>query len=465
MEFFSPEAIIEWIMSVWQQFMDKLDIWSKTPSFYIQAVIVVVLIIMAYGIGERLRKRVRRYRESKGYAEGSWLWYITRTGRLISPLLLLIFLSIAEAVASQTFDQSLIVSAVRRVALVWLLWVALNAYVMNPFVQTIGKWLLVPTAFLQLFGYFEPVTAYLDGMGFTFGEIRISALTVCKTLLFASVLLWVATFINQRGEEYIRGRQTLNLSTRELLVKSFQIVVYATVFLLTLNLIGIDLTALAVFGGALGVGLGFGLQKIASNFISGIILLMERSIRIGNLVELDNGTFGHLRKLGARASIVETFDGKEVMVPNEDFITSRVINWTYSNDKTRIDIDFGVSYECDIHQVPELAKEAALTYTNLADKNPRCWLKGYGDSSVDFMLSFWVNNLGNGVWEPRSYVLFELWDRLKAAGIEIPFPQRDIHIRSGLSEALHSDGNPLGKSAESEKSATAKKNEKMEKAS
>lgn len=436
MEIFSLDSTIAWINTLWMGLLDKVELWVKNPAFYIQFGIVFVIIILAYGIGERMRRRVRKYRENKGYIEGSWQWYITRTGRLISPILLLIFLSIAEAVASQTFESEVIVSAVRRVALVWLLWVALNAYVMNPFIRTIGKWLLVPTAFLQLFGWFEPVTGYLDGMGFVLGEVRISVLTVCKTLLFASILMWVATFINQRGEEYIRARHTLNLSTRELMVKSFQIIVYAVGILLTLNLIGIDLTALAVFGGALGVGLGFGLQKIASNFISGIILLMERSIRIGNLVELDNGTFGHLRKLGARASIVETFDGKEVMVPNEDFITSRVVNWTYSSDKTRIDIDFGVSYNCDIHQVPELAKEAALTYGNLADKDPRCWLKGYGDSSVDFMLSFWINNLGTGIWEPRSHVLFELWDRLKSAGIEIPFPQRDLHIRSGLKEAM-----------------------------
>ncbi len=416
--------------------IDALHAFVKAPAFYLQAGTIVTLALIAYFVGNRIRLRIRRFREERGYREGSLKWYLTRISRLISPLMLLLFLSLAEAIASQTFEQSEILAAARRVALVWLLWRGLTAYVVNPFIRSFGLWMLVPIAFLQLFGWFEPVTTYLDGLGVTVGENRITVLFVLKTILIASLVFWATLFMNHRAEEYIRGRTQLTLSTRELLVKTAQIGFYTMGFLFALNLVGIDLTALAVFGGALGVGLGFGLQKIASNFISGIILLLERSIRIGNLVEMDNGTFGHLRKLGARASIVETFDGKEVMVPNEDFITSRVVNWTYSSDKTRIDIDFGVAYDTDIHQIPELAREAALTYPNLADKNPKCWLKGFGDSSVDFMLSFWVNNLQTGVWEPRSAVLFELWDRLHAAGIEIPFPQQDLHIRSGLAEAL-----------------------------
>ena len=197
-------------------------------------------------------------------------------------------------------------------------------------------------------------------------------------------------------------------------------------------MIGLDLTTLTVFGGALGIGLGFGLQKIASNFISGLILLLERSVEQDDLIELPDGTSGFVRRSSARYTLIETFDGKEILIPNEDFITNRVTNWTLSSTKARIQINLGVAYGSDIEQAQELILQAAREHPRcIEDPEPQCFLLNFGDSSVDFTLLFWVENVVDGRWAPQSEVMFAIWRKFREHGIEIPFPQRDLHIKSG----------------------------------
>jgi len=339
-------------------------------------------------------------------------------------------------IASHTLKHIEVIQAAQRVAFIWILWVGLRAFVTNTLVRTVGIWILLPAALLQLFGWLDTVIAYLNGYGFKLGEVEITAYTFIKAIFVASIVIWLGKLISNASETYIRSNTSLTRPTKELLIKLFDIVLYTGLFLVTLNLIGIDLTALAVFSGALGVGLGFGLQKIASNFISGIILLTEKSININNLIEMDDGVYGYVRKLGARASIVETFDGREVMVPNEDFITSRVANLTHSNSRGRIEIPVGVSYDTDLRLAQKLILKAAMDYehaeTDIEDYKPQCFLREYGDSSVNFLLTFWLEDVTKGRWRAQSDVMFTIWDSFKEHNIEIPFPQRDLHIRSGL---------------------------------
>jgi small-conductance mechanosensitive channel len=203
-----------------------------------------------------------------------------------------------------------------------------------------------------------------------------------------------------------------------------------------LDFVGIDLTTLTVFSGAVGIGLGFGLQKIASNFISGLILLMEKSIEEGDLIELADGTFGFVRRASARYTLVETFDSKEILVPNEDLITSRVVNWTFSNSSARVELEIGVSYHSDIELARDLILQAAAEHPRCAvTPEPACFLRTFGDSSVNFTLHFWVDDVTEGRWHPHSEVMFEVWRKFKDSGIEIPFPQRDLHIRSDARKA------------------------------
>ncbi len=438
----------QWLSDLYAQTVQ----WAGSLDTYIQAGVLGVCVLIAYTMGWLLRWKFPLFhRAREQFREGSGKWFMARAGRLFSPVLLLVLLSLSVPIADESLKSDpILLEAAARVAWIWLLWVALKAFITHPLVRNIALWLLIPAAILRFFGLLAPTISYLDGIGFTFGEVRISIYIFLKGMLVASFLLWLGRLASTGAERYIRRSKAMTISTRELLIKLFDITLYAVLFLILLNMVGIDLTALAVFSGALGVGLGFGLQKIASNFISGIILLSERSITIGNLLELDNGTCGIMKKLGARASIVETADGKEVMIPNEDFITSRVANLTHSNTRGRIEFSVGVSYESDLEQVKAILDESARAHPEcLSEPEPTIFLREFADNSVNFLITFWVGDVEkSGKWGPQSDVMFTIWNRFKEAGIEIPFPQRDIHIRSGL-EALR----PTPEKAEQKRAA------------
>ena len=301
-----------------------------------------------------------------------------------------------------------------------------------------AKWLLFLTL-LTLFllnagGQFEGFRQYLDAdnVSFTLGQQRISVYNILNVVLTIAVLLWLSAITVELSEKYIRRIPKLREANRTLMIQFVQIGVYLIAAVLALDLIGLDLTTLAIFGGALGIGLGFGLQKIASNFISGLILLLEKSIETDDLVELTDGTYGFVRKTGARYTLIETFDNKEILVPNEDFITNRVTNWTFSNHQARVEIPVGVSYDSDIKLARQLLIEAASQHPRcMKDPAPVCFLRNFGDSSVDFLLHFWVKDVENGRWLPQSEVMYSIWDKFADNGIKIPFPQRDVHFKSG----------------------------------
>ena len=194
----------------------------------------------------------------------------------------------------------------------------------------------------------------------------------------------------------------------------------------------------ALLGGAIGVGLGFGLQKIVSNLVSGVIILLDKSIKPGDVISLD-GTFGWITQLGARYASVLTRDGREYLIPNEDFITSQVINWSHSSDLVRLEIAFGVSYDSNPHDVKRLASEAPLAVARVVNiPKPVCHIVNFGDSSIDFALRFWIKDSTAGLTNVRGDVFLALWDVLDANDIEIPFPRRDVTILSGSAQS-----NPL----------------------
>ena len=281
--------------------------------------------------------------------------------------------------------------------------------------------------------YFDPIKSFLDADKLTFqmGEARISPYLVIKAVISVVFLLWLAGMISGYAERKIKSFRRINSSNKALIIKFFQIFIYFVALLGTLDLLGIDLTALTVIGGAVGIGVGFGLQKIASNFISGLILLSEKSIEVDDLVEIDAGTMGFVRHTGARYTLIETFEGREVMVPNEDFITNRVTNWTFSNTKGRIDAVIGVSYGSDLALVKQLLLEAANEHERCSvDPAAECFLTDFGDSSVNFLLVFWVDDITAGRKATKSEVLFSIWNKFHEHNIEIPFPQRDLHIKT-----------------------------------
>lgn len=295
--------------------------------------------------------------------------------------------------------------------------------------------LLVALVTASYLGYLTPAERILDDerLTFRFLDFAVSPYRIAKALVVTAAFMWLASFFADMLDRQLAAFKRIRPSNRELLSKAGTLLIYFFAIVVALDIMGIDLTALTVIGGAIGIGIGFGLQKITSNFISGIILLAEKSVEQDDLVELNDGTQGFVRHSGARYTLIETFDGKEVMVPNEDFITNRVVNWTLTNNKGRVEILVGVAYGSDLEKVRELLLEAATEHPKcIEEPAPICFLEEFGDSSINFSLYFWVADVTEGRRAPKSDVQFAIWRKFQDAGVEIPFPQRDLHIKSGL---------------------------------
>ncbi len=284
-------------------------------------------------------------------------------------------------------------------------------------------------AALDIMGLLPATAAALDSMALSVGTLRLSVLLVIKAVFIVAVLLWIALGLARIIDTRVEHLATLSPSVRALTGNLVRIALVVVALLIGLNTVGIDLTAFAVFSGAVGVGLGFGLQKIVSNFVSGIILLLERSIKPGDVIEVGT-TFGSVTYLGARYASVRGRDGKEYLIPNENLITNQVVNWSYSSPLVRLDVPFGVGYGSDLHAVREIAVAVAKgTRRVIASPAPVCHVTGFGDSAVDLLLRFWIDDPANGVTNIKGEVLLGLWDAFHEHRIEIPFPQRDLHIR------------------------------------
>jgi len=284
-------------------------------------------------------------------------------------------------------------------------------------------------AALDIMGLLPATTTALDDLALRVGALRISVLLVIKAVLVVAILLWIALGLARVIDTRLQHSAALSPSVRVLTGNLVRIALISVALLIGLNAVGIDLTAFAVFSGAVGVGIGFGLQKIVSNFVSGIILLLERSIKPGDVIEVGS-TFGSVTYLGARYASVRGRDGKEYLIPNENLITNQVVNWSYSSLLVRLDVEFGVAYNSDLHAVRDIAVAVAKgTKRVLASPTSICHVTGFGDSAVNMLLRFWIQDPADGVTNIKGDVLLGLWDAFHEHRIEIPFPQRELHIR------------------------------------
>ena len=251
------------------------------------------------------------------------------------PVLGIVALGAAIAWSDAGIGQSWAVRVAQALAVVLLLYRIVSRFVENALIKAVFTWILIPLAVLYVFGWLDDFAAALEGVSLSVGNINFSLLALCRTVVFGTLLFWLGRKSHSFGQQAIRDNETFDAGTREVFAKLFQIALIVVLFLLFLQVMGVNLTALAVFGGAFGVGLAFGLQQIASNFISGIIILLDRSITIGDFIELEDGRSGTLRELNMRFGVIETFDGKDIMVPNELFITSTYTNWTHKDPQQR----------------------------------------------------------------------------------------------------------------------------------
>ncbi len=413
------------------EYIDILAKWATSPKFYAQLAGVIVAIILATFIAKQLKKRIAVFHDAP--QDGPRLrlremLYATRD--LLFPLLTVLLLGAAAAATKEAVGQSWLVIIAQGLAVVLFLHTINTHFIKTPFINMLLKWVGIPMATLYVFGWLDNVTETLEGMALQIGNIRLSALTLLRIGVFGSVLFWLGRISNVAGQQAIRSKDTLDTGTKEIFAKLFEMGLFFVLFMLLLQVAGISLTTLAVFGGALGVGLGFGLQQIAANFISGMIILLDRSITIGDYVELEDGRTGTITALNMRSSTLESYDGKSIMVPNEQFITTAFTNWTHVDTRQRYTVEFSVSYDTDILKVPEIILAAISQHPQILQEpeKPDCEVIAFGESGVNFHVEYWMDGVDDGENRVDSDLMLIIWKTLKENDIKMPFPQREVRI-------------------------------------
>ncbi len=349
---------------------------------------------------------------------------------LIFPVLWLMGLGIAHAVAVHFgWPHDLARIAINLLA-AWIAIRLASLVVRDPIWSRAVVIVAYTIAVLNILHLLEPALAVLDSLAVTMGRLRISVLTVLEWMLSFGVLLWVSMLVSAILERRIRRLPNLTPSVQVLIGKLFKATMITMAIIVSLTSIGIDFTALAVFSGALGVGIGFGLQRIASNLIGGVMLLMDKSIKPGDIIQVGN-TYGWVSSLGARYVAVETRDGTEFLIPNEDMITQQVINWSHRNDLARIKVQARISYDTDVEHALKLMVMATDKPARVLKRPaPRGLLLGFEESYMELELRFWIRDVQNGIRNVSSEVMLEIWRLFREHGIRVPMPRRELFVQS-----------------------------------
>ncbi|MBU0643590.1 MAG: mechanosensitive ion channel [Alphaproteobacteria bacterium] len=395
--------------------------------------ITLVTFAGAILIGRILSARMRNWMRS---LEGRPKWQLRLLLAMEKRLPLLVWALILWAVYLAMHEitwpsRSYLIAIIARVVSAWFAVEFVVQLVRNRSLRRTVRWGLWAYVTLYFFGGLGWAASFLDSIAVEFGDFRLSALSLLKALVVTGLLVTFARITARQTSTRIRRNEDISPSMRELIIKGVQVVLYGAAFFIGLKAVGFDLTGLAVLSGAIGVGLGFGLQKVVSNLVSGVIILLDKSIKPGDVISLGD-TFGWINTLGARYASITTRDGREFLIPNEDLITGQVVNWSHTNDFVRLDIFFGTAYDDDPHQVRQIAIDAAKAVNRvLTTKPPVCHIVGFGDSSVDYILRFWISDPTGGLTNVRGDVYLALWDAFKEGGISIPFPQREVRVLEG----------------------------------
>ncbi|MDD4951262.1 MAG: mechanosensitive ion channel [Desulfovibrionaceae bacterium] len=413
--------------------LDQVRSWAGDNLFnldlLIQAGAVAAMLALAKLAGRRLNRaldaRLAQTPDQAGYRAG----LIRGLKRTTTAAALMVFLLPLIAAAKALGLRHGLLTDACALALAWAVIRLTTSVMANRFWARTVSWLVWSLAALHILRLLGPAMDFLEGVGLRFGQTYISALAVIKGALLAVVLTAAAGAVARFAESRISSARHLSPSVQVLFHKGLKFSLFTLAAVIALSAVGFNLTGLAVFSGAVGVGVGFGLQKVFSNLVSGVILLMDKSIKPGDVIEV-GGTFGKINSLNARFVSVLTRDGKEYLIPNENLITNEVVNLSYSDRNIRLRLPVGVSYAADPRQALELLERAAReTPRVLADPAPVARLMGFGDSSLDLELRIWITDPEDGVANVRGDVLLRVWDLLKEHGIEIPFPQRDLNVR------------------------------------
>ncbi len=409
--------------------------WVVSPAAWSQFAVLVVAYLLATVIARRLRTPLSRLltpAEDSTSVLAQARRFLLLFLPLLMPVIAYALAGIGEQVIRSVFGTGNVIAFGKRLFLFLAARALVRDIVSDPFLKLLGRYVLLPAMALYVFGILDLITDRLNTTMVSLGNISFSVMALIRGVIAGAILFWLGRWSNDQSAAYIDRQEAMRPATRQLAAKAAELLIFGLAFILLMNIMGIPLTSLAVLGGAIGVGLGFGLQKIASNYISGVILLLEGQATVGDYVELANGEAGTIVKTTARAMILETFDGRWIVVPNEDFITTRVINYSDQGSANRLEVAFAVSYDTDINLVPDIIVDAVSRHPGVlqSPEPPDVELRGFGDSGIDFGVEFWVNGIDDGKNKYASDVLFLIWNALKEHNIEIPYPHRVVELRN-----------------------------------
>ncbi len=434
---FDIQLILEKFSVLLQFLRDEISQPGNILQISLVLAIYVISLLLARQTEPRLDTLARKIKDSP-----ELLRVISSLLRRLEWFFFVIQMSVVWLIASviNWLDTYLIYLAL-LFSMAWLLITVITQSIRNRafrrFVAVTG-WIYVA---ISILGITENVSLVLDSADFSISGFRLSLLLLIKISVMLILTLWISISLGNFLERRIHRNQDLTPGLQVLFGKILRITLIVVALVIAISSIGIDLTIFSVLSGAIGVGIGFGLQKVVSNFISGLIILADRSIKPGDTISLGE-TFGWINELRARFVSVITRDGMEYLIPNEDFITQQVINWSFSNELVRIDVKFGVAYDSDPHQVVEIATAATKEVERVVSYRPSvCWLTGFGDSSLDFVLRFWIKDPQNGLTNIKGEVLMALWDTFKENNINIPYPHREVILKDSFVTLQHKKEN------------------------
>ena len=409
--------------------------WLKGEVFVVSTLAQLIVIVLAYLLAHFISSPLENALEK--IIAATWADKIRAKLRqilrpMVQPLVWLILLAAAHFTAERLALPFGLLQVGTSLLTAWIIIrIAIN-FIADPWWSRAVALFVWTVAALDILGLLDPTVLFLDAFAIDVGEAHISLLGVIKMLMALVVFLWIANALSRMVENRLGKISHLTPSQQVLFGKLTRVLFIVVAILVAINSVGIDLTALAVFSGAVGLGIGFGLQKVVSNLLSGVILLMDRSVKPGDVIAI-NDTYGWINAIGARYVSVITRDGIEHLIPNEELISRPVENWSYSNRLVRQRMSIGVSYESDIKKAIELAEQAAGEFDRIkTSPEPKCLLKGFGDSSVDLELRVWIEDAEKGLSNIKSEIYLRIWDLFHENHIEFPFPHRDIKFRGAV---------------------------------
>ncbi len=415
---------------------ETTQIALSEPETYTQLGIILLIYAIAFVFANRIRKYLPLLQSKPDDEEINPLHrFFGKIGNLVFPLLAILMLRVSVELSETMLNQDWLVQTALTIAILLLYYSIVVDFVTNHAVARIFHWIGMPLLFLHLLGLLPGLIEILESISISIGNIEISAYGIARVLIFGTLLFWLGRVSSRTGRELIRRQESLDLRTREVASKLLEVGIFFLIFLLLLQVMGINLTALAVFGGALGVGLGFGLQAIASNFISGVIILLDRSVTLGDYVELEDGRTGVVRELSMRSTTLETYDGKDIVVPNEKFIVETFTNWTHKDKSQRYRVDFSVAYDTDIRKLVDIIKEVVASHPQVfsgedipIEDRPDCEIDSFGDSGVNMFVEFWMEGIDDDKNRVGGDLLLMIFEAMRENGFVIPFPQREVRV-------------------------------------